>query len=247
MLMIVSHSVYLNSCLPLSRRSTIFSFSYITIFGYIFQRLLDTLKHIRLSTILNTYKLLSYIVMFRVLAKQRLFSVSTISKPTANSASRHSADMSKPASSSAAKASSNDSSGPCYFWNPDDTPYSYLSQWYPSPFTAPAPANAGDSSSSSTMKFLTTEQYMMYHKAILFKDFESAEKIMDAKKPAQHKALGRKVKGFDHKLWDSNKEKIVEEGNWNKFRNAAEELRLKEKLLETGDRELVEVRESHLT
>ena len=81
---------------------------------------------------------------------------------------------------------------------------------------------------------------MMYHKAILFNDTEIAEKIMEAKKPAQAKALGRKVKGFDGKKWNANREKIVEEGNWNKFING-EELGLKEKLLDTGDRELVEV------
>ena len=84
---------------------------------------------------------------------------------------------------------------------------------------------------------------MMYHKATLFKDTETAKKIMEAKKPAEQKALGRQVKGFNSKLWDAHKEKIVEEGNWHKFQSAGEDLRLKERLLATGQRELVEVRQ----
>ena len=80
-----------------------------------------------------------------------------------------------------------------------------------------------------------------YHKAILMHDTESAEKIMAATEPREQKSLGRKVKNFDKVLWESNKEKVVEEGNWNKFINQKEKIRLKEKLLETGDRELVEV------
>ncbi|MCJ1484610.1 hypothetical protein MMC06_004782 [Schaereria dolodes] len=63
---------------------------------------------------------------------------------------------------------------------------------------------------------------------------------MAATEPREQKSLGRKVKNFDKVLWESNKEKVVEEGNWNKFINQKEKIRLKEKLLETGDRELVE-------
>ena len=81
---------------------------------------------------------------------------------------------------------------------------------------------------------------MMYHKALLFKDIEIANKIMESKEPAQAQALGRKVKGFDSKKWNANREKIVEEGNWNKFTNG-EEHGLKDELLDTGNRELVEV------
>ena len=90
------------------------------------------------------------------------------------------------------------------------------------------------------MTFLTTEQYMMYHKAMLFKDKETADKIMLATSPKEQKALGREVKGFDKEIWDENKEKIVEEGNRNKFGHPKEEAGMKTKLLDTGDRELVE-------
>lgn len=91
------------------------------------------------------------------------------------------------------------------------------------------------------MTFLTTEQYMMYHKAMLFRDDETAAKIMAATKPRKQKALGREVKGFMGEVWEQNREKIVEEGNWNKFCHAKEEAGLMQKLLETGARELVEV------
>jgi ribA/ribD-fused uncharacterized protein len=126
--------------------------------------------------------------------------------------------------------------GPVFFWMPHEHPYGFLSQWYPAPFTAPSL-----SPSAPATSFLTTEQYMMYRKAMLFCDTETAEKIMTAMTPAEHKALGRQVKNFDKEKWVGNRDIIVEEGNWNKFKNAKEGPRLRELLLETGERELVEV------
>lgn len=92
------------------------------------------------------------------------------------------------------------------------------------------------------MNFRTTEQYMMYHKAVLFEDFNTAQQIMLATTPRKQKALGRQVKNFDGKQWDAHRERIVENGNWNKFCNSKDGTKLKDMLLETGDRELVEVR-----
>ena len=67
---------------------------------------------------------------------------------------------------------------------------------------------------------------------------------MDTPKPAAQKALGRKVQDFDEAIWKASREKIVEEGNWWKFVNGTStgevEKGLKERLLETGERELVE-------
>ena len=83
---------------------------------------------------------------------------------------------------------------------------------------------------------------MMYQKALLFEDKDIAEEILAAEHPKDQKALGRIVKNFDNKKWNANRELIVEEGNWYKFTRAkqgGEELR--RRLLETGDRELVEV------
>ena len=82
----------------------------------------------------------------------------------------------------------------------------------------------------------------MYQKAVLFKDMEIADKILKVTKPAEHKKLGRQVKGFDEDIWGKNREKIVQDGNWFKFsynKEGSEDL--KEMLLETRDRQLVEV------
>lgn len=130
-------------------------------------------------------------------------------------------------------------SGPVYFWREIEKPYGFLSQWYLSRFTAPTTPPAGED--DPHLVFLTTEQYMMYHKAILFGDRKIADKIMIESDPRKQQALGRQVKGFDGKKWNYNKERIVEQGNWWKFTQpmAGD---LKTMLLETGDKELVEVR-----
>lgn len=81
---------------------------------------------------------------------------------------------------------------------------------------------------------------MMYQKAILFGDCEIAHQILETTKPAKQKSLGRKVRGFGKALWDAEKERIVEEGNWHKF-SVEENSNLKKLLLDTGEKELVEV------
>ena len=82
---------------------------------------------------------------------------------------------------------------------------------------------------------------MMYRKALLFNDHETATKILQTSSPAIQKKLGREVKGFHAGTWDREKERIVEEGNWCKFMHAEGGTGLRDKLLETGERELVEV------
>ena len=83
---------------------------------------------------------------------------------------------------------------------------------------------------------------MMYCKAIVFEDVETAEKIIKETTPRKQKQLGREVKSFNNKIWNTVREQIVEEGNWWKFtqgkQNAAE---MRNLLLETGHRMLVEV------
>ncbi|KAL9061782.1 MAG: hypothetical protein Q9206_000298 [Seirophora lacunosa] len=124
---------------------------------------------------------------------------------------------------------------PVYFFREHEHPHGFLSQWTHAPFTAPSP-----DSTATFMTFSTTEQYMMYHKAVLFKDPETAKQILLAHTPKQQKALGRKVKNFDEETWNAHREKIVEDGNWNKFSNSKDGTKLKDILVETGDRELVE-------
>lgn len=89
----------------------------------------------------------------------------------------------------------------------------------------------------------------MYHKAVLFNDLPIAKEILETSNPKKQKALGRVVKGFDPKVWNANRERIVEEGSYFKFKYGADEgelgddetgLTLRERLLATGDREIVE-------
>lgn len=97
---------------------------------------------------------------------------------------------------------------------------------------------------------------MMYQKAILFNDQAIAAEILQVGlHPRKIKALGRQVANFSDETWNANREAIVRRGNYLKFTNAVTEegfclgtsgniplLRgsLKETLLGTGERELVE-------
>lgn len=117
--------------------------------------------------------------------------------------------------------------------------YGFLSQFWTVGFDAPSEAKDG-----AVLKFWCAEQYMMYRKAMLFEDYDIAKQIMaklPKDKPASVKALGRRVKGWDDDIWAEHRESIVEDGNWYKFTNSTKG-DLKEKLLATGERELVEVR-----
>lgn len=87
---------------------------------------------------------------------------------------------------------------------------------------------------------------MMYGKALLFRDRATAAAILTSTTPGAQKKLGRQVRGFDERVWDREKERIVEEGNWCKFVFPVEEEEdggagLRERLVATRGRELVEV------
>ena len=105
------------------------------------------------------------------------------------------------------------------------TEASPFSQWFRCSFT-----EGGNT-------FNCAEQFMMHGKAVLFGDVEVAEKILTAAHPRDHKALGRKVKSFDDKVWKASRERIVLAGNRAKFTQNPE---LKELLLATKGTELVE-------
>ncbi len=117
-----------------------------------------------------------------------------------------------------------------FFWghrpNPDGSiGKSCLSQWWLSSFE------------KDQKEYKTAEHWMMYQKAVLFKDEEMAEKILVANTPGEAKKLGRKVKGFDHDTWEAHRDEIVVEGNVLKFSQHEE---MKAFLLNTGERVLVE-------
>ena len=125
---------------------------------------------------------------------------------------------------------------PVYFFREYETPYGPFSQWYADAFVAPSAIPE-----EPDITFVTAEQYTMYRKAMLFNDVEIAEKIMRTIEPKAQKALGRKVKNFDGGKWDPVKEKLVEDGNYYKFGRSKKGTEMKELLLSTADRELVEV------
>lgn len=87
-----------------------------------------------------------------------------------------------------------------YFWNGP------FSQWYKSTFV------------ENGITFNCAEQYMMYHKALLMGDMETAAAIMNAGyNPREHKALGRKVKPFYADLWNEKCKEIVYQASYLKF------------------------------
>ena len=85
--------------------------------------------------------------------------------------------------------------------------------------------------------FNSAEQYMMFQKAILFNDYETAEKILDTRNVRTQKELGRQVKGFDNGLWTVNCRRIVYEANKYKF---SQNRQLLDELLATRGTTLVE-------
>ncbi|MGG1920400.1 NADAR family protein [Chryseobacterium sp. NRRL B-14798] len=115
-----------------------------------------------------------------------------------------------------------------FFWGhtaTDIVTKSCLSQWSPGSFE------------ENGITYRTAEHYMMAAKARLFNDAEMEKEILKATTPNQAKALGRKVKNFDPKLWDEHKYHIVTQGNLLKF---SQNQKFKDFLLSTGDKVLVE-------
>ena len=116
------------------------------------------------------------------------------------------------------------------FWNPElesgaDVGPGVLSQWWPAGFTVDGKHHP------------TAEHWMMAEKARLFGDLASAEAVLDAATPAEAKALGREVRGFDSARWSGHRFDVVVAGNGAKF---GQNPRLAEYLLTTGDAVLVE-------
>ncbi|MNH98781.1 Swarming motility protein YbiA [compost metagenome] len=100
-----------------------------------------------------------------------------------------------------------------------------FSQWYPCYFIV------------DEHTFNCAEQYMMYAKALLFRDEETAMQILRARTPREQKELGRKVSGFNDTGWNKHCRDIVYQGNREKFLQNEELLQL---LLDTKGTTLVE-------
>lgn len=86
-----------------------------------------------------------------------------------------------------------------------------FSNWYIAPFTETEP--------SYNQTFNCVEQYMMWRKALLFNDHNTAQAILthslirkDEKIQAYYKRMGRAVSDFDNNVWEENRERIVMRG-----------------------------------
>lgn len=117
-----------------------------------------------------------------------------------------------------------------FFWKPQLSPdgsiaKSCLSQWWMADFLSEADT------------YCCMEQFMMAKKAELFGDEEIHRQILQCKNPKEIKALGRKVKNFDEKVWEEAKYPIVLNGNYFKF---TQNPGLKDFLLSTGESVIVE-------
>lgn len=100
-----------------------------------------------------------------------------------------------------------------------------LSQWYKCSFT------------ENGITFQSSEQYMMYHKALLFEDRDIAAKILTTSNQRKQKELGRLVQHFKEDVWIKHRSKIVYNGNLLKFQQNP---MLKEYLVSTSGKILVE-------
>jgi len=109
-----------------------------------------------------------------------------------------------------------------FFWG-EDSPFS---QFYRANFKI------------NNIQFNCAEQFMMYSKAILFNDTETAHQILAEQKPAKQKKLGRLVKNFEPDKWNEIAETFVYQANFAKF---TQNKPLLEKLMQTSNTEFVEV------
>lgn len=115
------------------------------------------------------------------------------------------------------------------FWKTTDE-YGCFSNWYLSNFIVDG------------ITFYSGEQWFMYQKAQLFKDYEIAKQILmtPIKKVIDNvniKYLGRKVSNFDENVWNENCENLIYKGLLEKFKQNED---LKNKLIETKDKYIVE-------
>lgn len=112
-----------------------------------------------------------------------------------------------------------------FFWNGP------FSNWYPSIFTMDTKTKWGN------IIFSSSEQAMMFYKAIVFNDEESLIKIMETQSPREQKALGRKVKNFNQQKWEEVCIDLISDVLVAKF---ASNEKLKKILLDTGNKVIVE-------
>lgn len=117
-----------------------------------------------------------------------------------------------------------------FFWGHTDNNNETIgkfcfSQWFECPYTV------------GNITYKTSEHWMMAQKALLFNDHASFNKIINCFKPGEAKEIGRQIIGFDDKIWDDYKYRIVKQGNIHKFNQNPD---FADYLLKTDYRILVE-------
>ena len=110
------------------------------------------------------------------------------------------------------------------FHNPDEQ-YGFLSNWYLSDFTVDG------------VSFSSMEQYMMYKKAVVFKDKDIASKILKTDDVERIKEYGRQVSNYNDTVWNGVRQIVIYKGLLEKFKQNE---KLKKELLDTGDDILAE-------
>lgn len=110
------------------------------------------------------------------------------------------------------------------FHNPDED-NGYLSNWYLCRFK------------SSGIYYSSMEQYMMYQKAMTFRDYSTAGDIMNTDDVSEIKRLGRSVRGYNDLVWNGVRQPIVFRGLCDKFWSNTS---LAMQLADTGDAILAE-------
>lgn len=110
------------------------------------------------------------------------------------------------------------------FWKVNE-PYGYMSNWYLTRFQY------------KDVEFISSEQALMWSKAIIFGDAETADKILKESNQRKIKDLGRQVQGYNDAEWSSVRYNVMVTILMEKFGQNPE---LKKKLLETGNEQIFE-------
>ncbi len=87
------------------------------------------------------------------------------------------------------------------------------SNWYKTEFEAEVMIDG----KKEKKTFYNSEQYFMFIKAIVFGDYETANKILATKDPKKAKQLGREVKNYDDEVWSRMRYKVMVDANKAKY------------------------------
>ncbi len=109
-----------------------------------------------------------------------------------------------------------------FFWGTN----SPFSQWHKSLFISSDLFHQGindeqreylKNSLPKELEFSSAEQFMMYHKALIFLDREVADSIMQTSNPRKIKEFGRQVKNYEDDVWHYHRSNVVYTANFLKF------------------------------